>query len=157
MFLMGGRGVFLKTQAANTAHDNAEVKKLCPIPPNLQISNTFLWQIKKWQIELSNTKSTHTKPHPWTNHPSFDQDNRLKSLLFGFGCHSAMALCCSCCGVVMERAVTSQPTEVGGNLAICSVTVSDFCYHRWCNICGTMIQMSQCRCLTPWRKKANKQ
>lgn len=47
-----------------------------------QISNTSSWQVKRWtNKELSDAKSlvTHTEPHLWDNHSSFDQDNWLKS------------------------------------------------------------------------------
>lgn len=42
--------------------NTAEVKTLCPMPQNLQISNTSLWQVKKLiNKELNDAKSTHTK------------------------------------------------------------------------------------------------
>lgn len=156
--LMGGRGIFLKIQTANTAHDNGEVKKIYPIPQNSQIPNTFFWQVKKWTNRLEWCKEyPHQTPsfgQPFKPWPRQQAKKPLVWFWVSLCCGRILGQCCSCCGVVMEHAVTSQPTEVGGNLAICPVTVSDFCYLRWCNICGTMIPTSQCRCLTQWGKKS---
>lgn len=39
---MGGRGIFLKIQAPNAAHDNAEVKKIMSHVPELADLKYFL-------------------------------------------------------------------------------------------------------------------